>query len=186
MHPRRHQQLRNSPHAPDGPRGGPFSGLDAGFGFGGRGRGRGRARRGDIRTAVLALLGERPMHGYEIIQELAARTDGAWRPSAGSVYPTLQLLEDEGAIAGEDVEGKRRFALTDAGRAELAGREGPAPWERFTVDLGAEAVGMRDALHKFVGAWKQLVTAGNDDQQRRAVEVVNDARRRLYAILAED
>ena len=70
------------------------------------GRGGPRARRGDVRAAVLALLGERPMHGYEMIQELEERTGGVWRPSAGSIYPTLQLLEDEGLIKGEESEGK--------------------------------------------------------------------------------
>src|SRR6476659_5530418 len=84
----------------------------------GRGRGGPRARRGDVRAAVLALLAERPMHGYEMIKEVEERTQGAWTPSAGSIYPTLQMLEDEGLIRGEESEGKRRFTLTDAGRAE--------------------------------------------------------------------
>src|SRR5262245_45884231 len=105
-----------------GPRGGWQRGPWGGFGswgppFGGRGGGPG-VRRGNVRAAILALLAERPMHGYEMIQELEARTDGLWRPSAGSIYPTLQLLEDEGLVSGEDSDGKRRFSLTDAGRAE--------------------------------------------------------------------
>ena len=78
-----------------------------GHGYGGR-----RARRGDVRAAILALLAERPMHGYEMIQELEERTEGAWKPSAGSIYPTLQLLEDEGLIRGEEAAGKRRFEIT--------------------------------------------------------------------------
>src|ERR1700704_1929511 len=79
----------------------------------GRGRGRGgpRARRGDVRAAALALLAERPMHGYEMIKEVEERTEGAWTPSAGSIYPTLQMLEDEELIRGEESDGKRRFAL---------------------------------------------------------------------------
>ena len=92
-------------------------------GFGGRGRGgggRSQANRGDIRAAVLALLTEQPMHGYQIIQELAERTGGAWQPSAGSVYPSLQLLADEGLIAGTDNDGRKVFALT-------AGRHGRGP-----------------------------------------------------------
>ena len=88
-----------------------------------RGPGGGRRRRGDVRAAILALLLERPMHGYEMIQELESRTSGAWRPSAGSIYPTLQLLEDEGLVAGEQSDGRRRFALTDAGRSEAEGLE---------------------------------------------------------------
>src|SRR5688572_2824081 len=106
-----------------------------GFGFGppfqhghghggghGRGfrQGRGRGRRPNVRAALLALLSERPMHGYEMIQELDGRTGGAWRPSPGSVYPTLQLLADEGLIASEESGGRRRFSLTEAGQAEAA------------------------------------------------------------------
>ena len=81
------------------------------------GDGAGR-RRGDIRSAILALLAERPMHGYEIIGELTERTDGLWRPSPGSIYPTLQLLEDEGLVTAQADEagGKRRYALTEEGR----------------------------------------------------------------------
>src|SRR6201992_1633393 len=89
-------------------------------GFGGPGRGgRGpRARRGDVRAAVLALLADRPMHGYEMIKEIEERSEGAWTPSAGSIYPMLQLLEDEGLIRGEETDGKRRFSLTREGRAQ--------------------------------------------------------------------
>src|SRR5436190_4116105 len=100
-----------------GPRGPWQRGRSGGFGpwgpwFGGRGGP--RMRRGNVRAAILALLAERPMHGYEMIQELESRTNGLWRPSAGSIYPTLQMLEDEGLVSGEASEGKRRFSLTDA------------------------------------------------------------------------
>src|ERR671933_2357515 len=88
-----------------------------------------RVRRGDVRAAILALLAERPMHGYEMIQELDARTGGLWRPSAGSIYPTLQLLEDEGLVRSDEGGDRRRYSLTDAGRAEVARREGPPPWD---------------------------------------------------------
>ena len=74
---------------------------------GGPGRGRHRVRRGDVRSAILALLDDRPMHGYEMIQELEERTGGRWTPSAGSIYPTLQLLEDEGLVTPEEVEGRK-------------------------------------------------------------------------------
>ena len=109
----------------DGP-GGPFMGHGRMRGRrGGPGGGR-RARRGDVRAAVLALLAERPMHGYEMIQELEERTNGMWRPSPGAVYPALQLLDDQGLVRSVDLEGKRRYELTDAGRAEVPER---APWE---------------------------------------------------------
>jgi DNA-binding PadR family transcriptional regulator len=97
-----------------------------------------RARRGDIRTGVLALLAESPMHGYQIIQELEARSGGVWRPSPGSVYPTLQLLADEGLVSGEEENGKRVYSLTEAGHAlvEKEGVRENAPWA--DVAEGAE------------------------------------------------
>src|SRR5262245_63560641 len=101
----------------------------------GYGRGRHRVRRGDVRSAVLALLDDRPMHGYEIITELEERTGGRWRPSAGSIYPTLQLLEDEGLVTAEQTEGKRVFSLTEAGREAAPERtEGKLPWEEQDGD----------------------------------------------------
>ena len=150
-----------------------------------RGRGRGRRGRGDVRAAILALLAERPMHGYEMIQELEARTGGVWRPSPGSVYPTLQLLEDEGLIAGEEGEGRRRFALTDTGRAEAERQGQPAPWEAVTAGVAPAAWNLRDAIAQMAQAAWSVGSAGTEDQQARALEILNDARRRLYAILAE-
>ena len=154
------------------------------WGFGGRGRGRGRRGRGDVRAAILALLAERPMHGYEMIQELEARTGGVWRPSPGSVYPTLQLLEDEGLIVGEEAEGRRRFTLTDAGRAE-AERQGQTPWEQVTAGVAPAAWSLRDAIGQIVQASWSVAHAGTEAQQAKALEILNDSRRRLYAILAE-
>ena len=86
------------------------------------GRGRGRMRRGDIRTAVLAVLSEEPGHGYDVIQRLEDKTEGSWRPSPGSVYPMLQLLADEGLARSVERDGKRVYELTDAGRAETQQR----------------------------------------------------------------
>ncbi|HTM84386.1 MAG TPA: PadR family transcriptional regulator, partial [Mycobacterium sp.] len=107
---------------------------------GGRvGRGRGhRSRRGDVRTAILALLAERPMHGYEMIQQIAERSGQVWRPSPGSVYPTLQLLADEGLIVATETDGSRKsFALTDEGQAAATKTVAP-PWEQMAdgVDPG--------------------------------------------------
>ena len=154
--------------------------------WGHRGRGRGRRRRGDVRAAILALLAERPMHGYEMIQELEARTGGVWRPSPGSVYPTLQLLEDEGLIAGEEAEGRRRFTLTDAGRAEAERQgQGQAPWEQVTAGVAPAAWNLRDAIAQTAQAAWSVGAAGTEAQQTRALEILNEARRRLYAILAE-
>ncbi|QXC63352.1 PadR family transcriptional regulator [Aquihabitans sp. G128] len=171
-----------------GPRGGPFGGGMGGFGGGGFGgpRGRGRARRGDVRLAILALLAERPMHGYEMIQELGERTNGAWTPSPGSVYPTLTLLEEEGLVTSEEVEGKRRFDLTDEGQAAVDSREGPPPWEQ--AGLGAEPVvlELREVLGSTMAAVKQVFQAGSTAQQAKAVEILTEARRKIYEVLAAE
>src|SRR5579884_3118357 len=122
MREAKHRMRHNARHG-GGPfgRGPAFGGGARGFAFGGPfffGGGR-RAGRGDIRSAILALLAEQPMHGYQIIQELERRSEGAWRPSPGSVYPTLQQLEDEGLVKTVEQEGGRKvFELTDAGRTE--------------------------------------------------------------------
>jgi DNA-binding PadR family transcriptional regulator len=150
-----------------------------------RGRGRGRRGRGDVRAAILALLAERPMHGYEMIQELEARTGGVWRPSPGSVYPTLQLLEDEGLIAGEEGEGRRRFALTDTGRTEAERQDQRAPWEQVTAGVAPGTWSLRDAIAQVAQASWSVGSAGTEAQQAKALEILHDARRRLYAILAE-
>jgi len=155
------------------------------WGFGGRRRGRGRRGRGDVRAAILALLAERPMHGYEMIQELEARTGGVWRPSPGSVYPTLQLLEDEDLITGEEGEGRRRFTLTDAGRAEAERQGQQSPWEEVTAGVAPMAWNLRDAMGQIAQAFWSVANAGSEAQQARALEVLKDTRRQLYAILAE-
>ena len=106
--------------------GGGYGGRGPGFGRGRGGRGRpggGRGRRGDVRAAILALLAERPMHGYEMLQELSERTHELWRPSPGSLYPALQLLEDQGLVRSVTEEGRRRYELTDDGRTAQAERQ---------------------------------------------------------------
>ena len=151
-----------------------------GAGFGGP-----RARRGDIRAAVLRLLSEQPMHGYQIIQELSSRSGGAWCPSAGSVYPTLQLLADEGLIAAEETAGKKVFSLTETGTAAVAETaDQPAPWdEAAQSDTGAG--GLREAVGKLMPAVFQIGKNGTPAQVAAAAEVLNDARKKLYAMLAE-
>jgi DNA-binding PadR family transcriptional regulator len=156
------------------------------WGFPGRGRGRGRRGRGNVRAAILALLAERPMHGYEMIQELESRTGGVWRPSPGSVYPTLQLLEDENLVTSEVVEGRKRFALTETGRAEAERHAQRAPWEEATEGIAPVAFGLRGAILQIGEAAWTVASAGTEAQQAKALEVLNESRRRLYAILAED
>jgi DNA-binding PadR family transcriptional regulator len=142
-------------------------------------------RRGNVRAAILALLAERPMHGYEMIQELEARTDGVWRPSAGSIYPTLQLLEDEGLVTGEESGGKRRFSLTDTGRAEADELERP-PWEEVTGEGDGRASSLRDAGFQLGAAIIQVARTGTEDQIAKTRDILNDARRRVYTVLGED
>lgn len=158
------------------------------FGPGGRGRGgpRGRARRGDVRASILALLKDRPMHGYEMIQEISDRSGGAWRPSPGSVYPTLQLLEDEGLISSASDGGKRLFTLTDTGRTEAdAGPE--APWEDAGRGVDWDALNeIRKAGGGLVEAFRQVWATGTPDQREKALVVINEARKKLYLILADE
>ncbi|MFD9733766.1 PadR family transcriptional regulator [Umezawaea sp. NPDC059074] len=146
----------------------------------------GRQRRGNVRAALLALLAERPMHGYEMIQELGQRTDGLWRPSPGSVYPTLQMLADEGLVAStEEAGGKKLFTLTEAGTAEAAKSEGATPWEQVNDDVDIVSAKLRTASRHLGSAMQQMAHAGTREQQGRAVEVLNEARRKIYAILGE-
>ena len=150
-----------------------------------RGR-RGRGRRGDVRYAILALLQERPMHGYEMMQELAERTQGLWRPSPGSLYPALQLLEDQGFVRSESAEGRRQFTLTDEGRAHLKERGTPsAPWESMVHDADQGDMALRSALHHVAVAVHQVSEAGTPEQKERADALLKELRRQMYLLLAE-
>lgn len=125
------------------------------------------------------------MHGYEMIQELESRTGGVWRPSPGSIYPTLQLLEDEGLITSEEIGGRRRFTLTEAGRTEADQASESAPWQQFGPDEVAQARDFREASVGILDALRQVGFSGTDEQRARALDVLNETRRKLYAILAE-
>jgi DNA-binding PadR family transcriptional regulator len=144
-----------------------------------------RAGRGDVRAAVLALLAEEPKHGYQIIRDIEERSGGAWKPSAGSVYPTLQLLTDEGLVSSEESGGRKTYALTAAGR-EVADAEGATAWTGATADEGETS---RTALPKagieLAQAAAQLGRTGTPEQVQEGVAVLEDARRKLYAILAQ-
>ena len=187
--------MRGFGFPPGFPFGGPGQGGHGGFGgpgFGGpgfegshHGRGSGRGRRPNVRTAVLALLAERPMHGYEMIQELESRTGGIWRPSPGSVYPTLQMLEDEGLIEAEASGGRKRFTLTEAGRPEADTAAQNPPWQQFTDDNVSQAQDFRDAAVGIMSALKQVGFHGTPEQRDRALQVLNETKRKLYAILAD-
>jgi len=154
-----------------------------------------RLRRGDIRAALLSALVEGSAHGYEIINRLEEKSGGMWRPSPGSVYPTLQLFEDEGLVRSEEREGKRVYELTDAGRdAASASSGGAAPWEDWGREALHESVrGIRKAGEKLgplarplMVAMRQVAMDADTAKLDRAVEVLKKATKDLYQILAED
>jgi DNA-binding PadR family transcriptional regulator len=179
------------PGFPFGPGGGGFGPGGPGFGpggpgkFGPRGGRRGGRARLNVRPAVLALLLERPMHGYEMIQELDARTNGIWRPSPGSIYPTLQLLEDEGLIEATAEGGRKSYRLTADGRPEAETAAQNPPWSQFGDDTLNQVQDFRDAAVGIFSALKQVGFSGTPEQRQKALEVLNDTKRKLYAILAD-
>lgn len=145
-----------------------------------------RARRGYVRNAVLRLLSESPMHGYQIIQELSKRSEGAWSPSAGSVYPTLQLLADEGLLSAEETEGKKVYTLTEAGKEEVGKMaDEPAPWES-AAGSGTDVASLRRAASKMMQALMQVGRNGTAKQLEAAIETLDETRKKLYTIIAED
>jgi DNA-binding PadR family transcriptional regulator len=145
-----------------------------------------RAGKGEVRAAVLALLAEQPMHGYQIIREIEERSGGTWKPSAGSVYPTLQLLADEGLIlAAEEANGRKIYSLTDAGRA-VAGAETSSPWDSSQSSTGNRHTALPKAGVELAQATAQLNRTGTPEQVQQAVEVLDEARRRIYSILAQE
>lgn len=176
--PRAHRAGRGGGPHPFGPGRGWFRGMPLPGGL--------RARRGDVRSAILGLLAEEPMHGYQIISELERRSDGRWRPSAGSVYPTLQQLEDEGLVHASEKDGRRVFELTDAGRtaADTASTGGSGtPW---AFGGGSDAVQLRDLLHQVMAATLQLSQVGSPATTAEARKLLVETRRGLYRLLAED
>jgi DNA-binding PadR family transcriptional regulator len=158
-------------------------------GFGPPGFGRGpKARRGDVRAAILDVLSEQPMNGYQIIQQIAERSGGVWKPSPGSVYPTLQQLEDEGLVRAVEGEGRRLLELTDEGRAYVADNadELAATWRAFD-QAGDEGVSeLKPLIAQVMAACWQVAVAGSPQQQDKAGEILADTRRKLYGLLAED
>jgi DNA-binding PadR family transcriptional regulator len=163
-------------HAMRGP------GMRWGGGRGGWGGGR-RMRRGAIRTAILLALREEPAHGYEVMRRLEEMSGGLWRPSPGSVYPHLQMLEDEGLVQSTDVDGSRTYSLTDAGRAESEKNE--RPWDA-AGEADDKIRTLREAIGQLASAAKQLAGAGDAAQIERGNAIIQKARKDLYQILAED
>ncbi|WP_378144960.1 PadR family transcriptional regulator [Cnuibacter sp. UC19_7] len=150
-----------------------------------------RVGRGDVRAAVLTLLAERPMHGYQIIQEIEERSNGSWKPSAGSVYPTLQLLADEGLVSADESNGRKTYALTEAGLVVAASSASNSPFATDSADDSDDSGRRgRGALPKAGFELAQIAAqvgrTGTPEQVEQAVAELEGARRRLYAILAQD
>ena len=182
--------------APGDPRG-----FGRGFGpgrgpRGGRGDGRRRARRGDVRVGILLLLAEGPLNGYGVMRELAERSGGEWSPSSGAVYPALSQLEDEGLIAPDPEAGPKHFALTEAGREEAEKlAEKRAPWDlgeaedaSEDVQDGGSAPGreMADSVRQAMLAMRAVMATGDEELIEKAKEQIDELRRELYALLAEN
>ena len=149
----------------------------------GRGRPGPAMRRGEIRPLILAVLAQKPMHGYEVIQALEAQSGGRWRPSAGSVYPTLQQLADEGLVTGEEVDGRRTYTLTDQGKAAAAASPGRMPWNDVDDDREPD---IRKLAMQLAGAVMQVDRMGSQAARQEATRILTDARRQMYRLLAED
>jgi DNA-binding PadR family transcriptional regulator len=146
-----------------------------------------KVRRGDVRAAVLDVLATQPMNGYQIIQDIAERTNGVWKPSPGSVYPTVQQLEDEGLVEGVESERRRLLQLTPEGRryVEEHPDEMAATWRVFEQVADEEPSDLKPAIGQVMGAVWQIVTTGTKQQRAEAAEILADTRRRLYGLLAE-
>lgn len=179
-----------------GPGPGPW-GPPGGFGPGPRppwARGRGgpwgrgpKARKGNVRAAILVLLAEEPRNGYQIIQEIAERSQGGWKPSPGAVYPALQQLTDEGLVRADETEGRKTFQLTEAGRAYVNDHQDEvrAPWEQMTPQVDNSTWELLDAGRQTAAALVQVLHTGSEAQVGQAKQVLAETRRKLYQILAD-
>ena len=179
---------RGRGRTPGGHRGGPFGRHDEMFRDGFPPRGSRRLRRGDVRAAVLVLLEELPRNGYQIIQELSDRSNGAWRPSPGSVYPVLQQLEDEGLVEIDAAQSGKTFHLTESGKAMVENDRAALgkPWESAAAEVSDAKSELYSTLRQVVMAVRQVGTAGSESQSQKAAAALADARRTIYRILADD
>jgi DNA-binding PadR family transcriptional regulator len=147
-----------------------------------------KAGRGDVRAAILAVLAEGPRNGYQIMSEIEERSGGAWRPSPGAVYPALSQLADEGLIAGEESGGRRTFSLTSAGRAYVEQNPEMArgAWESTAQQQDWQLPGLFAVAARLGGSIVQVAHGGTPEQIRAAERLLEQTRRRLYQILADD
>ena len=189
IHPGHLHALHAASHHPEHPHH-PHPGEPGGPGFPpmmmrGRG-GRVRAPRGDVRYAVLLLLAEEPMHGYQLMQAISDRSGGRWSPSPGAIYPTISQLEDEGLVAVREDAGRKLVSLTEVGREWVESQREARP-DPFEVRGGPrpawELKVLLDQLHSAV---REVGRSGSDTQVAAAAELLKDARKAVYLLLAED
>ncbi len=149
--------------------------------------GKPKVSRGDVRVAILHLLAEEPMHGYQIMQELSERSGGMWQPSPGSIYPTLQQLSDEGLIEATDQDGKKVYRLTEDGYAKVESAEDAPPWERFGSDTDEDGLfALRDLGFQVGAAVMEVARSGSEVQIAKAKAILEQTKRDVYRILAGD
>ena len=174
MSGRRHGPGKHGPGGWGGPRG-----------WGGNRR---RMRRGDVRAALLVLLAEEPQTGYGLMEEIERRSSGAWRPSPGSVYPTLALLEDEGLVTSGEGGGRRPYELTEQGRTYVEENKEQLgePWATLAAGIGEERLELRGLIGQIGAAAWQVGSMGDEAQVTKAKELLEETRRGLYRILADD
>jgi DNA-binding PadR family transcriptional regulator len=134
------------------------------------------------------LLDESPRNGYQIIQELSERSNGAWRPSPGSVYPILQQLEDEGLVEISSVVSGKTYNLTASGKALVEKDRATLgkPWETAAADVSDATSDLFGTLRQVVHSVRQVAMAGSEAQTQKATAILADARRSIYRLLAED
>ena len=106
---------------------------------------------GSLRLYLLSLLAEGPKHGYELIQSLSERFGGTYSPSAGTIYPRLAKLEEEGLVTKESDGRKTVYSITDAGRRELEGRQG---------DLDAIELELTDSVRRLADTVRSVAQRG--------------------------
>ncbi len=196
-----HERFTGQGHGPHphhhhhGPRGGRARRDEFGFGpgfggprggFGPRG-GRRRMRRGDVRSAILLLLEKEPLNGYQLMQEIEERSEGSWRPSPGSIYPALSQLEDEGLVTATEADGRKLFTLTDEGKSyvEESRDKLGEPWAETGPPRKAVYGDFGKQVKSLMAAASQVAQAGSEDDVKQANEVLAEARRKIYTILAE-
>ena len=145
-----------------------------------------QAKRGDMSPILLRVLDEKPMHGYEIIRSLEKKSHGFWRPSAGSVYPTLQMLEEQELVTSHDEVGKKIYTLTEAGQEEAKKAEGKGPWEHRSGQHFEHMTEMRETIAGSIGAMKQVMRHGTNDQRKQVMAILEEMRQKLEAVNSSD